>query len=98
MFKEYLIFILMPIVFTPISSLIVDQHPVATANDELIEDVDLAALDVFMNIPLTRLERARRLAISNDYIIFLQENEYDVGDVSDPTTYKEAIVGPQSNF
>ena len=51
-----------------------------------------------MEIPLRRLERARRLAISDDYIIYLQEHEYDMGDVSDPSTYKEAIVSPQSNL
>ena len=51
-----------------------------------------------MDIPLRRLERARRLAISDDYIVYLQEHEYDVGDVSNSTTYKQAIVSPQSNF
>ena len=51
-----------------------------------------------MDIPLRRSERARRPAISNDYFVYLQEHKYDVGDVSYPTTYKEAIVSPQSNF
>ena len=51
-----------------------------------------------MDIPLRRSERARRLAISDDYIVYLQEHGYDVGDVSDPTTYKESIGSPQSNF
>ena len=37
---------------------------------------------------------AHRPAISDDYIVYLQEHEYDVGDVSNPTTYKEAIVSP----
>ena len=41
---------------------------------------------------------AHRPAISYEYIVYLQEHEYDVGDVSNPTTYKEAIVSPQSNF
>ena len=50
-----------------------------------------------MDIPLRRSER-RRPAISNDYIFYLQEHEYDMGNVSDPTTYKEVIVSPQSNF
>ena len=40
----------------------------------------------------------RRVAISDDYIVYLQEHEYDVGDVSDPTTYKESIVSPHSNI
>ena len=47
-----------------------------------------------MDIPLRRSERARRLAISNDYIVYLQKHEYDIGDVLDLTTYKEAIVSP----
>ena len=39
-FKEHLVFIPMPIASTPISGPVVDQHPVATSNDEPIEDVD----------------------------------------------------------
>ena len=105
MFKEHPFFILMSISSTLISSPIVDQHLVATIDDEPIEDVDpvvpyvdKVSLDVVMNIPLRRSERARRPAILDDYFVYLQEHEYDVGDVSDPTTYKEAIVSPQSNF
>ena len=66
MFKDHPIFILVPIVSSPISSPVVDQHPVATTDDEPIEDVDPIALDVVMDIPLRGLERARRPAISND--------------------------------
>ena len=51
-----------------------------------------------MDIPLRRSKRARRLAISDDYIVYLQEHEYDVGDVSDSTPHKEATVSPQSNL
>ena len=51
-----------------------------------------------MDILLRKSERARRPVISNDYIVYLQEHKYDVGDVSDLTTYKEAVVSPQSNF
>ena len=39
-----------------------------------------------------------RPGILDDYIVYLQEHEYDVGDISDPTTYKEAIVSPQLHF
>ena len=77
----------------------------ATNDDEPIEDVDPVALDVgivtlnvVMDIPLRRLERACRPVISNDYIVYLHEHEYDVGDVSNSITYKEVIVSPQSNF
>ena len=88
MLKEHPIFIFVLIASALISSPIVNQHPIATPNNEPIEDVDpvapdvdLVALDVVMDIPLRRSERARRPAISYDYIVYLQEYEYDVGDV-----------------
>ena len=103
--QRTLVFILVPIASTPISSHVVDQHPIVTTDDEAIEDVnpvapnvDLVAPDIVMYIPLRRSKRARRPAISNDYIIYLQEHEYDVSDVSYQTTYKEAIGSPQCNF
>ena len=98
-FKEHLVLIPVPIASALISSLVFYQHPVATIDDEPIEDVDLVALNVnliapyvFMDIPLRRPERAHKPTISNDFIVYLQEHEYNVGDVSDPTTYKEVIV------
>ena len=45
-FKEHLVFILVPITFSPISSPIIDQHPIATIDDKPIEDVDPVTLDV----------------------------------------------------
>ena len=51
-----------------------------------------------MDIPLRRSDRTCRPVISYYYIVYLQEHEYDVGDVSNPTTYKEAIISLQSNF
>ena len=43
--------------------------------------------------------RRRRLDFQQkDYIVYLQGHGYDVGDVSYLTTYKGAIVSPQSNF
>ena len=95
----------MPIVFTPISSHVVNQHPVATIDDEPIEnvdpvtpDVDLVASNIVMDIPLRRSKRVCRPAILDNYTIYLQEHEYDVGDVSNSTTYKKVIISPQSNF
>ena len=98
MFKEHLVFIPVLIASAPISSPFVDQHSISTTNDEPIEDANPVDPDVVMDIPLMRSKRARRPVISDDYIIYLQEHEYDVGDVSNPNTYKEAIVSPQSNF
>ena len=97
-YKEHLVFIPMPIASALISSHVFDQHPVATTNDEPIEDVDSVSPDVVMDIPLRRSERTHRPVISYDYIVYLQKHGYDVGDVSYLTTYKEAIVNPQSNL
>ena len=95
MFKEHPVFIHMLIASALISSPVVNQHPIATIDDEPIEvvhpvapSVDIVALDVVIDIPLRRSERARRPTLSDDYIIYLQEHEYDIGDVSDSTTYK----------
>ena len=71
MFKERLVFILIPIASAPISSPIVDQHLVVTLDNEPIEEVDLQAPYVVMDITLRRLEGACRPAISDDYIIYL---------------------------
>ena len=72
----------MPTAFTPISSHVVDQHPIITTDDEPIEDIHLVALnvdlvtpDVVMDIPLRRLERVHSSIISDDYIVYLQEHE-----------------------
>ena len=49
-------------------------------------------------MPLRRLERVRKTAIYDDYIIYLQIHEYDIGATSDPAAYKEAISSPQSDL
>ena len=51
-----------------------------------------------MYIPLRRSERARRPVILDDNIVYLQEHEYDVGDVLYLNIYKEDNVSPQSDF
>ena len=51
-----------------------------------------------MEITLRRSERVYRPTILDDNIVYLQEHKYVVGDVSNSSTYKEAIVIPKSNF
>ena len=78
LFKEYPVFISIPIASTMISSPFVDQHPVVIIDDEPIRDVDLVtldvdlvAIDVVMDISLRRLKRARKPSILDDYIVYL---------------------------
>ena len=49
-------------------------------------------------VPLRRSQRVRRSTISDDYMIYLQEYEYDGYDASGPVTYQEAIHCPQFTF
>ena len=48
MFKEHLVFIPVPIVSTPISSLVFYQHLIATYDNEPIEEVNLEALEIHL--------------------------------------------------
>ena len=41
---------------------------------------------------LKRSQRIRKSAISSDYVVYLQEHEFDVGYTSDPSTYQESIT------
>ena len=61
----------MPITSAPVTNPIVDQHPIAIPDNELIEEVNPEALDVVTYIPLRRLERVHRSAILDDYIVYL---------------------------
>ena len=48
MFKEQLVFIPVSIAFTPISSHVVFQHPIATSDNEPIEEVNIEALEIHL--------------------------------------------------
>ena len=43
------------------------------------------------DIPLRRSQRVHRLVISNDYMIYLQEHEFDVTKETNPITFSQAM-------
>ena len=49
-------------------------------------------------IPLRRSIRQRRLVIPPDYMVYLGEQDYDIGCVVDPVTYKDAVTCEQSDL
>ncbi|RVW21903.1 Retrovirus-related Pol polyprotein from transposon TNT 1-94 [Vitis vinifera] len=74
-----------------------EEHP-ATNQGEHGDQVesDLPVDGTVVNeVPLRRSQRVRRPAISDDYMVYLQEHEYDGYDAFDPVTYQEAIHCPQ---
>jgi len=40
---------------------------------------------------LRRSQKVRKSSISDDYLVYLQEHEYDLNNVDDPTTFEEVI-------
>ena len=40
---------------------------------------------------LRKSQRERRPAISNDYVVYLQESDYDIGTSKDPVSFSQAI-------
>ena len=60
--------------------------------------VDPIQPQVVEELPVRRSIRERRSAISDDYIVYLGENDYDIGHVVDPKTYKEAISSGNSKL
>ena len=48
-------------------------------------------------MPLRRSRRSRKSAISDDFIVHLQESDFDVGLGNDPVSYSPAISSDESN-
>ncbi|KAM2924483.1 hypothetical protein COP2_040580 [Malus domestica] len=46
-------------------------------------------------VEIRRSTRARKTTASNDYV-YLQETEFDIGDIDDPLTYTQATESPQA--
>ena len=48
--------------------------------------------DVAIATPVRRSTRERRSAIPPDYLVYIGEQDYDIGSVTDPITYEEAFL------
>ena len=80
---------------------LVDQ----VANEEISEIVEqLIEQQVDQQIPqendeatLRRSTRVRKSAIPNDYIVYLQELDYNIGAENDPETFSQAMSFKESN-
>ena len=54
--------------------------------------------DVAITTPIRRSTRERRSAIPPDYLVYIGEQNYDIGSVANPMTYAEAVSCPQSEL
>ena len=55
--------------------------------DSLIVDENEQLVQQFPQAPLRRSTRERRLAISDDFQVYLNEDAFDIGDMVDPKSY-----------
>ncbi|RVW35626.1 Copia protein [Vitis vinifera] len=95
-FGEEQVVILFPTSHVPNMDVPIVQQP-ATNQGEHGDQVEfgIPVNDIVVDgVPLRRSQRVRKSTISNDYMIYLQEHEYDGYDASDPITYQEAIHCP----
>lgn len=58
-------------------------HNKIVTNEEIVEQPQ--------EIALRRSQRERRSAISNDYVVYLQESEFDIGIIKDPISFSQAM-------
>ena len=47
--------------------------------------------------PLRRSQRERRPAITDDYVVYLQESDFDIGIRKDPVSFSQAMEGDDSS-
>ena len=75
------------------------------ANEEILEIVEQPIeQQVDQQIPqendeatLRRSTRVRKSSIPNDYIVYLQELDYNIGAENDPETFSQAMSSKESN-
>ena len=48
-------------------------------------------------VPVRRSTRPRRSAISDDYMVYMLQHEYDIGFDKDPVTFSQAVKGDDPN-
>ena len=77
--------------------------PTQEALDVVIDAVDPPVIEAVVQpqepmIASRRSTRTRKYAIPDDYVVYLGEHDFDIGPVSDPMTYKDAVTCPQSSM
>lgn len=84
------------------------QPSVRQSNIEIPQSVDQNPIDHVVNeepvpyeseqVPLRRSTRERRSAISDDYVVYLQESDCNVEVDNDPLSFSQAISSTDSNL
>ena len=65
-----------------------------THNNDIIDEL---AIDEPQEIVLRKSQRQRKSTIFNDYVVYLQESEFDLGIDNDPVLFSQAISNDNSD-
>ena len=65
-----------------------------TYNDDIVDE---PTIDEPQEIVLRKSQRQRKPVIFNDYVVYLQELEFDLGIDNDPVSFSQAISNDNSN-
>ncbi|KAH9657228.1 Integrase catalytic domain-containing protein [Citrus sinensis] len=84
--------VVLPIPSFPTSAMGLPHIDDSSVDPELHHDIEpMIVEDNGTDVPLRRSERIRRPTISDDYVVYLQEHDFDANSSSDPITFQEAI-------
>ncbi|KAH9678145.1 Integrase catalytic domain-containing protein [Citrus sinensis] len=90
--------VVLPIPSFPTSAMGLSHIDVSSVNPELHHDIEpMTVVDDVTDVQLRRSERIRRPVIPDDYVVYLQEHDFDADSSSYPITFQEAISCSESS-
>ncbi|KAL0451330.1 UNVERIFIED_CONTAM: Copia protein [Sesamum latifolium] len=75
-----------------------NQEQSPTKDNENAEPSTLNDQNLDENVEVRKSSRVKKSTISSDYIVYLQESDFDIGPENDPTSFSQAMSRENSNF
>ncbi|KAK4400091.1 Retrovirus-related Pol polyprotein from transposon TNT 1-94 [Sesamum angolense] len=75
-----------------------NQEQSPTKDNENVEPSTLNNQNQDKNVEVRRSSRVKKSAISSDYIVYLQESDFDIGLENDPTSFSQAMSSENFNL
>ncbi|KAH9657984.1 hypothetical protein KPL70_023305 [Citrus sinensis] len=90
--------VVLPIPSFPTSAMGLSHIDVSSVDPKPHHDMEpMIVEDDVTDVQLRRSERVRRPAISDDYVVYLQEHDFDADSSFDPVTFQESINCSESS-
>ncbi|KAL0410471.1 UNVERIFIED_CONTAM: Retrovirus-related Pol polyprotein from transposon TNT 1-94 [Sesamum latifolium] len=75
-----------------------NQEQSPTKDNENAEPSTLNGQNLDENVEVRKSSRVKKFTISSDYIVYLQESDFDIGPENDPTSFSQAMISENSNL